>query len=193
MAEHPSGNRAADIEARYWDDLPAFAAYARTDARLALQIVERLDLVNLAVARSRLTGMTPDRVSASIASFDFLYLSALRRRGLVAPTVRSEEAGSSARHQAGGHVLEPVTGLHENVWVFDFKSLYPSLMRTFNIDPLGFVANGGNADAVIRVSKDAAFRRGEAILPAMLTSFFRKGRRPRPLATEWPPKPSKSS
>ena len=172
LAEHPSGNRAADIEARYWDDLPAFAAYARTDARLALQIVERLDLVNLAVARSRLTGMTPDRVSASIASFDFLYLSALRRRGLVAPTVRSEEAGSSTRHQAGGHVLEPVTGLHENVWVFDFKSLYPSLMRTFNIDPLGFVANGGNADAVIRVSKDAAFRRGEAILPAMLDQLF---------------------
>ena len=172
LGEHPSSNRAADIEARYRDNLPAFAAYARTDARLALQIVERLDLVNLAVARSRLTGMTPDRVSASIASFDFLYLSALRRRGLVAPTVRSEEAGSSARHQAGGHVLEPVTGLHENVWVFDFKSLYPSLMRTFNIDPLGFVANGGDADAVIRVSEDAAFRRGEAILPAMLDQLF---------------------
>ena len=175
LAEQPAANRAADIEARYQDNLPAFADYARTDARLALEIVEKLDLINLAIARSRLTGMTPDRVSASIASFDFLYLSALQRRGVVAPTVRSEEAGAAsrtARHQAGGHVLEPVTGLHENVWVFDFKSLYPSLMRTFNIDPLGFVAKGGSPETVIRVSADAAFRRGEAILPKMLDQLF---------------------
>ena len=41
--------------------------------------------------------------------------------------------------QQGGHVLEPVAGLHRNVWVFDFKSLYPSIIRTFNIDPLAYV------------------------------------------------------
>ena len=164
-------DRAADILARYRDDLETFAAYARTDARLALLIVERLDLVNLAVARSRLTGMTPDRVSASIASFDFRYLSALRKRRIVAPTVGSDDARVS-RHQAGGHVFEPTTGIHENVWVFDFKSLYPSVIRTFNIDPLGFVADPDNDASVIRVAPDAAFRRDEAILPAMLDDLF---------------------
>ena len=164
-------DRAADILARYRDDLETFAAYARTDARLALEIVEKLDLVNLAIARSRLTGMTPDRVSASIASFDFRYLSALRKRRIVAPTVGSDDARVS-RHQAGGHVFEPTTGIHENVWVFDFKSLYPSVIRTFNIDPLGFVASPGTDASVIRVAPDAAFRRDEAILPAMLDDLF---------------------
>ena len=164
-------DRAADILARYRDDLETFAAYARTDARLALEIVEKLDLVNLAIARSRLTGMTPDRVSASIASFDFRYLSALRKRRIVAPTVGSDDARVS-RHQAGGHVFEPTTGIHENVWVFDFKSLYPSVIRTFNIDPLGFVASPGTDGSVIRVAPDAAFRRDEAILPAMLDDLF---------------------
>ena len=164
-------DRAEDILARYRDDLETFAAYARTDARLALEIVERLDLVNLAIARSRLTGMTPDRVSASIASFDFRYLSALRKRRIVAPTVGSDDARVS-RHQAGGHVFEPTTGIHENVWVFDFKSLYPSVIRTFNIDPLGFTAGPGTDASVIRVAPDAAFRRDEAILPAMLDDLF---------------------
>ena len=164
-------DRAEDILARYQDDLETFAAYARTDARLALEIVEKLDLVNLAIARSRLTGMTPDRVSASIASFDFRYLSALRKRRIVAPTVGSDDARVS-RHQAGGHVFEPTTGIHENVWVFDFKSLYPSVIRTFNIDPLGFVASPGTDASVIRVAPDAAFRRDEAILPAMLDDLF---------------------
>ena len=165
------GGRAEAIQARYRDDLDTFADYARTDARLALEIVRKLDLVTLAVARSRLTGMTPDRVSASIASFDFLYLAALGRRGVVAPTVRSDDARVS-RHQAGGDVFEPVTGIHENVWVFDFKSLYPSVIRTFNIDPLGYVEHPAPGDAVIRLSDGAAFRRGDAILPAMLDELF---------------------
>ena len=164
------GNRAEEIQARFRDDLDTFADYARTDARLALEIVRKLDLVTLAMARSRLTGMTPDRVSASIASFDFLYLAALGKRGIVAPTVRSDDARVS-RHQAGGDVFEPVTGIHENVWVFDFKSLYPSVIRTFNIDPLGYVASPGSGDAVVRAG-DAAFRRGDAILPAMLDELF---------------------
>ena len=39
--------------------------------------------------------------------------------------------------------------MHRNVWVFDFKSLYPSIIRTFNIDPLSYVAEpspGEDAD-----------------------------------------------
>ncbi|MDE0690993.1 MAG: DNA polymerase II [Gammaproteobacteria bacterium] len=165
-------NRAGDIEARYREDLPTFARYARTDARLAFDIVAKLDLVNLAIARSRLTGMTPDRVSASIASFDFLYLSALHKKGIVAPSVHSVDGAASARAQAGGHVLEPITGLHENVWVFDFKSLYPSVIRTFNIDPLGYVAGPTEDEDVIRLAGDASFRRGKAILPTMLDGLF---------------------
>ena len=165
-------NRAEAILERYRSDLPTFAEYARTDARLALAIVDKLDLVNLAFARSRLAGMTPDRVAASIASFDFLYLAALRRRRIVAPTVRSSDANVSSRQrQAGGHVFEPVTGIHRNVWVFDFKSLYPSVIRTFNIDPLGFAEAGASPEPV-RLADGTEFARGEAILPTMLDALF---------------------
>ncbi|MGH8662671.1 MAG: 3'-5' exonuclease, partial [Burkholderiales bacterium] len=158
--------RMAEIEYNYAHDLAAFALYARTDARLAYQIVDKLRLVPLAFARSALTGMTPDRVAASIASFDFLYLSELERLGIVAPTVRSDDARVHAA-QHGGHVLAPVTGLHSNVWVFDFKSLYPSILRTFNIDPLAYVAEPAPDDDLIRTS-EGAFRREPAILPRML-------------------------
>ncbi len=164
-------DRVAEILGNYHGDLPAFARYARTDARLPLEILERLDLVTLAFARSRLTGMTPDRVSASIASFDFLYMSALHKRGRVAPSVRSDDARVHVA-QAGGHVLEPRVGLHEHVWVFDFRSLYPSIIRTFNIDPLGFVDTPGAEDDLIRLENGAAFRREGAILPAMLDELF---------------------
>jgi DNA polymerase-2 len=163
-------DRIGEIIHNYENDLEAFALYARTDARLAYQIVEKLNLVPLAFARSKLTGMTPDRVSASIASFDFLYLSELERARIVAPTVRSDDSRVHAAQQ-GGHVLEPVTGLHSNVWVFDFKSLYPSIIRTFNIDPVAYVAEAAPDDDLIRTPA-GAFRREPAILPRMLDELF---------------------
>lgn len=35
----------------------------------------------------------------------------------------------------GGFVREPIPGLHEKIAVMDFKSLYPSLIVSYNIDP----------------------------------------------------------
>lgn len=163
-------DRIAEIMHNYRHDLPAFALYARTDARLAFNIVQKLNVIDLALARSQLTGMTPDRVAASIASFDFLYLSELERLRIVAPTVRSSDSSVYAAQQ-GGHVLEPITGLHRNVWVFDFKSLYPSLIRTFNIDPLSYVAQPQDNEDLIRLP-GGAFKRAPAILPRMLDELF---------------------
>jgi DNA polymerase-2 len=163
-------DRIGEILHNYEHDLAAFALYARTDARLAYQIVEKLNLVPLAFARSELTGMTPDRVAASIASFDHLYLSELEQLRIVAPTVRADDSRVHAAQQ-GGHVLEPVTGLHPNVWVFDFKSLYPSIIRTFNIDPLAYVADAAPGQDLIR-TPGGAFRREAAILPGMLDELF---------------------
>ena len=163
-------DRGAEIAHNYRHDLPAFALYARTDARLAWLIVHKLDVIRLAFARSQLAGMTPDRVAASIASFDFLYLTELERLGVVAPTVRSDDSRVYAAQQ-GGHVLEPVTGVHRNVWVFDFKSLYPSIIRTFNIDPLSYVADPAPGDDLIQ-TPGGAFKRAPAILPRLLDELF---------------------
>ena len=169
-------DRVAEILHNYRHDLPAFALYARTDARLALAIVDELDLIELAFARSRLTGMMPDRVAASIASFDAVYLEALHRRRIVAPSVRFDDSRVHAA-QAGGQVFEPITGMHKLVWVFDYKSLYPSIMRTWGIDPLQFVrAEGLPDDRVTRLVSGARFAPASgdepAILPTLLDGLF---------------------
>jgi DNA polymerase-2 len=163
-------DRLAEITNNYRHDLACFALYARTDARLAYQIVEKLNLIRLSFARSQLTGMTPDRVAASIASFDFLYLEELQRVRVVAPSVRGNDSRVHVA-QHGGHVLEPIAGVHRNVWVFDFKSLYPSLILTFNIDPRSYVPNPA-PDADLIVTPSAAFSRAPAILPRLLDELF---------------------
>ncbi len=164
-------DRAGEILRLFKEDRARLVDYNLTDARLVMEILDRLQVVELAVERSLLTGMPLDRVAASIASFDFLYLSELGRRGVVAPTVGA--GASSEVPTGGGHVLEPETGLHRNVLVFDFKSLYPSLVRTFEIDPLGYLPSPGPADDPIVAPNGAAFRRRPpGILTGLLDDLF---------------------
>ncbi len=175
LVEGDVKDRVGEILHNYQHNLPAFSAYSLADSRLVLQILERLDLISLAFARSRLTGMMPDRVAASIASFDFMYLAELRKRKLVAPTVGSNNLDGRQVHetQLGGQVFEPTTGLHENVLVFDFKSLYPSIIRTFNIDPVSFINPDNPAPEENPIDLGAAkFSRTPAILPALLDDLF---------------------
>jgi len=176
-------HRGEEIERAYREDPARLAAYNLHDARLVLEILERTGLVELTVRRSLLTGMQLDRVGAQIAAVDSLYLGALRARGRVAPSVRAA-AEAEPVTIVGGLVLESAPGLYRNILVFDFKSLYPSLIRTFNIDPLTWLApeRAGMlpAEAVIRTPGGAAFRRDEAgILPALVARLAEERARAR--------------
>ncbi|MDH3211196.1 MAG: DNA polymerase II [Myxococcales bacterium] len=161
---------AAEITRLYREDPAALAAYNLEDARLVIDILEREGLLDLTLERSLLSGMQLDRVGASIASFDLVYLPELRRRGVVAPSVASERKTARVR---GGALLEPQPGIFPNVAVFDFKSLYPSLIRTFNLDPLAH-ARGADAEAAIEAPGGARFARGDAILPAVIERFMER-------------------
>lgn len=161
----------AAITDAFQNNRAAFCEYVLEDSRLVRDILRREGLLELTLARSMLTSLPLEKGWGSVAAFETLYMSAMRARRMVAPTRgidSSEEWGSS-----GGLILQPVVGLHEHVLVFDFKSLYPSVMRTFNIDPIAFV-QGQQLDpaAAIRAPNGALFARDPAILPEILHQFF---------------------
>jgi len=164
-------DRAEEILRLFRQDREALVAYNRHDAELVLKILHKLELFPLAAERSRLTGMPLDRVAASIASFDFVYLSETHRRSIVAPTVDGSAAGLW-EPTTGGTVLDPIPGLYPNVLVFDFKSLYPSVIRTFQIDPVGYVPDPVPRADYIVAPNGAAFRREPGILPGILDELF---------------------
>ena len=104
----------------------------------------------------------------TVASFDFLYLTELQKQKIAAPSVQSSRRGTP---QSGGAVFEPDVGIHNNVWVCDFKSLYPSIIRTFNIDPLSFYAAETEDDPICTID-GTRFARQVGILPGMLDKLF---------------------
>ncbi len=157
----------------YEHDRQAFAEYCLEDARLVRDILAQTDLLKLTLRRSILTGLRMERAWGSVTAFEFLYLTELHKRGIVAPTEPEDpRAGGGA---AGGWVISPEAGLHRHIVVFDFKSLYPSIIRTFNIDPLARVrAAGKGDDELIAAPNSARFDREEGILPKMLGVFFER-------------------
>jgi len=172
LIDQSAPDAAAEISRLFHEDPEGLAAYNLEDARLALEIVEKEGLLDLTLERSLLSGMQLDRVGASIASFDQIYLPELRRRGIVAPNVLADRPGVMVQ---GGAVLDSVPGIFRNVAVFDFKSLYPSLIRTFNLDPLAHARarrDGVEPTDALQAPNGARFARDDAILPRLLDGFL---------------------
>ena len=137
----PEQDKVAEINRQFRDDKTLLADYNMRDCTLVNEIFIKADLIAFAVQRANLTGLAIDRLGGSVAALDNLYLPRLHRHGFVAPDVRNDSGGLSS---PGGYVLDSVPGLYDHVLVLDFKSLYPSIIRTFFIDPLGLAEPGEN-------------------------------------------------
>jgi DNA polymerase II len=173
-----SRDRILEIRRLYREEPWELARYNAEDCRLVEEIFEKTHLVDFVLERARLTGLALDRVGGSVAAFDNLYLPRLHRRGRVASDVAEVEGEVMS---PGGHVLESEPGLFENVVVLDFKSLYPSIIRTFRVDPLGLVEAGSDA---IDGFEGARFAREGTILPELIEDLWRARDRAKALGEE---------
>ncbi len=162
--------RAVEIQQLFNSDKDALAVYNLGDCELVRDIFAHTDLINFALQRAALTGLDIDRSGGSVAAFDYLYLPRLHRKGFVAPRVTLEDA---AQGSPGGYVLDSRPGLYENVIVLDFKSLYPSIVRTFHVDPLAMcVAEMEDPAATIPGYRGASFSRQEYLLPSIIEELW---------------------
>lgn len=161
-------DKPSEITRLFREDKAALARYNIDDCQLVLDIFAAADLLDFMVERTRLTGLAMGRQGGSVAAFDYLYLPRLHRRGRVAPSLTPKTYPDVS---PGGYVLDSVPGIHENVAVMDFKSLYPSIIRTFRIDPLGLAQPG--ADPVPGFL-GAAFSRTESVLPDIIEDLWQR-------------------
>ena len=162
--------RGREITELFQTDKTSLAAYNLKDCELVSDIFSHTSLLDFALARSAMTGLNIDRLGGSVASFDNLYLPRLHRRGYVAPNARTDQGGSP-----GGFVLDSQPGIFDHVLVLDFKSLYPSIIRTFRIDPLGLALGvSGELDEAETVPGflESSFAREGHILPELIATLW---------------------
>jgi len=160
--------RGAEITTLFETNKLALARYNLEDCRLVWDIFEQEKLIDFAIERSLLTGLELDRYGGSVAAMDFLYLPRLHRKGYVAPAIGQQQSDNLS---PGGYVMESVPGIHDFVAVLDFKSLYPSIIRTFHVDPLALIEGLAIEDAIPGYD-GGAFSRDAAILPELIETLW---------------------
>lgn len=163
--------RGEDITRLFNEDKTTLAAYNLRDCELVWDIFAQQQLLHFAIERSQLTGLLLDRIGGSVAAFEYAYLPRLHRRGYVAPNLGELESDIIS---PGGYVMNSRPGLYDNILVLDFKSLYPSIMRSFLIDPCAFwLAEHQQLDESQTVPgfNGARFAREGHLLPEIITQL----------------------
>ncbi|MFT4635670.1 MAG: DNA polymerase-2 [Arenicella sp.] len=161
-------DRVAEIVHNFHHDKAALAAYNLEDCRLVLDIFEHTKIIDYLILRSKITGLELDRAGGSVAAFTNLYLPRLHRGGYVAPNLPQDGGLASP----GGYVMDSTPGLYRNVLVLDFKSLYPSIIRTFKIDPMGLIEGLAKPEDSIPGFRGGTFDREKHYLPQIITDLW---------------------
>ncbi len=127
--------RMDEINRMFAEDKPALARYNLKDCELVTRIFAKTELLTFLLERASVTGLPADRNGGSVAAFTHLYMPLMHRQGFVAPNLGDKPPEASP----GGFVMDSRPGLYESVLVLDYKSLYPSIIRSFLIDPVGLI------------------------------------------------------
>jgi DNA polymerase-2 len=162
-------DRMDEIDRRFAEDKPALARYNLKDCELVTRIFAKTELLTFLLERASVTGLAADRSGGSVAAFEHLYMPAMHRQGYVAPNL-GDVAGENS---PGGYVMDSRSGLYDSVLVLDYKSLYPSIIRTFLIDPVGLVEGLAHDEAeAVPGFKGGRFSRVKHCLPAIVEQVW---------------------
>lgn len=161
----------------------ALVSYSRKDSQIAMNLLLRLNLLDKYIALSKVSGILLQDIldSGETTRIENLLLREFNKEGFIIPC-RPANMEVAKRENArkvelkGGFVIEPDKGLHSSVLVLDFKSMYPSLIRTYNICPTTLLLTG-DVDGAVKSPSGARFvpenvRRG--IVPRILEHLMQE-------------------
>jgi len=132
---------------KYWDDperRKILLKYSRDDVISTYGIAEKI--LPYAIQLSALTGLPLDQIgAASVGNRLEWYL--IREAYKYNELVPNREERPYEPYK-GAIVLEPKPGIHENIAVLDFSSMYPNIMIKYNIGPDTFVSDPSECDVI---------------------------------------------
>lgn len=123
----------------------AIAAYCIQDTKLVLDLVKKLDVVQGIIQMAAVTWVTPHDINfrgQQIKVYTQILRKARDLNYVVEDTGNSGGRDEDGEYQ-GAHVVDPQIGQYTDpIVTLDFASLYPSIMRTWNLSPDTLVREG---------------------------------------------------
>jgi uracil-DNA glycosylase family 4 len=139
IAQHELGVTKIDLplpfNEMYWKMLNLTIEYNIRDTELLQKLDEKLSHINLLNELRVICNTSFDSVS-SFGQIDCLMVSYLKNKGL---SSKNSDPHITKEKYPGAFVFQPIAGAYDWITDFDFASLYPSIIITYNIGVNSFV------------------------------------------------------
>ncbi len=173
-----------DIEvehmAGWWEkgeNVDVILSYAQADADSCLRIA--LEVLPIQYELSQLIGQPIFEVSrmGTGNAVEWLLMRMAHEKKILVPQKPGDSEYAERRTESyeGAYVVEPDKGIHGNILVFDFRSLYPSIIIAHNIDPATINCGCCKGEGEAHVSPTGArfCKKKKGLIPELLEDLLK--------------------
>ncbi|MEM4272043.1 MAG: DNA-directed DNA polymerase [Candidatus Bilamarchaeaceae archaeon] len=124
---------------KMWDrnDLEELVEYSLLDSVVTLELAEHILPIQMELSEIARMPLFDAAYATSGQLVESLLMNEAARRGILIPPKPSGSMVNARENNPiqGAYVKLPSPGIYDNIAVFDFRGLYPSIICSYNIDP----------------------------------------------------------
>lgn len=138
----------------YKNNFQKFIEYNVKDVELVQRMEDKLQLITLTLTLGYKANVNAVVSMGSVKIWDTYIYNVLKQHNIIVPFVDKQDSDRSIE---GAYVKEPLVGMHDWVVSFDLNSLYPSIIRQYNMSPETIIDRplpGVNVDTVLNQTFD---------------------------------------
>lgn len=164
-----------------WDsgndaELKNLFEYSMSDAKSTLRIA--LAILPLQYELSRITRdlLYESSRSSSGQRVESLLIREAYKKNILVPNKPSDRIAEERQRSSytGAYVVEPIKGIYDSIVLFDFRSLYPSIIISYNIDPSTINCNCCIGKAEKTPTGKYFCEKKKGFIPEILSSLIKK-------------------
>jgi DNA polymerase elongation subunit (family B) len=168
------------LQELYEKDYDKYILYNAVDAAIVCLIHKKLKTINAVLSVSCLCNLSIYKASSAVNLTEALLWKGYYDRKQVIADKREDKVRGSYE---GAYVKEPEVGIFRAATCFDYASLYPSVMRQYNISPESFIEKTSNEQRLDEYRKDpkyiisvtgAVYDTELSVLKEILTNLYSK-------------------
>ena len=169
------------LQQLYENDFSKYCFYNIVDTILVDKIHKKLRTMDIMLRISNLCKVGLYKANSPVSVTESLISQLLLKDDKVI-TGKRDESKKDSKYE-GAFVKKPITGRHFMVASFDFSSLYPTIIRQFNISPDTFVSKTDDEDKIkklqnkdndkyIPTSSGAIYKQKRGWIPQILDDLY---------------------
>ena len=167
------------LQELYENNFAKYIYYNVVDSCLVYYIDEKLRSMEVLLTLATITKMPLYKAASPVAVTESLFARKLAEDNKKIAVEYNKESIKDTKYE-GAFVKQPIVGYYSGVSAFDFASLYPSVMRQFNISPDSFVEmiptldvkERRKDDSIIVCENGAVYNKEDSMLKIILADLY---------------------